>query len=99
MKQLIESRRTLGGEESGTRGFRDTVREREFEVLGQELLDVWSLNVVGLLELNNLEDLYAKSVSSTTNWCHLGSSYVDGPEAGAMSGSHVLVQSLNSVGS
>jgi hypothetical protein len=33
------------------------VREREFEVLGEELLDVGALNVIGLLELNNLEDL------------------------------------------
>jgi hypothetical protein len=35
----------------------DTVRKREFEVLGEELLDVWALDVVGLLELDNLEDL------------------------------------------
>ena len=33
------------------------MRKREFEVLGEELLDVWSLNVVALLEFNNLEDL------------------------------------------
>jgi hypothetical protein len=33
------------------------VRKREFEVLGEELLDVWSLDIVGLLELNNLENL------------------------------------------
>jgi hypothetical protein len=35
------------------------VRKREFEVLGEELLDVWALDVVGLLEFNNLEDLFA----------------------------------------
>jgi hypothetical protein len=33
------------------------VRKREFEVLGEELLDIWSLDVVGLLEFNNLENL------------------------------------------
>ena len=33
------------------------MRKRELEVLGEELLDVWALDVVGLLELNNLEDL------------------------------------------
>jgi len=33
------------------------VRKRELEVLGEELLDVWALDVVGLLELNNLEDV------------------------------------------
>jgi hypothetical protein len=34
------------------------VRKREFELLGEELLDVWALNVFGLLEFNNLEDLF-----------------------------------------
>ena len=33
------------------------MRKREFEALGEELLDVWSLDVVGLLELNNFENL------------------------------------------
>lgn len=33
------------------------VREREFEVLGDELLDVWSLNVVGVGDFHNFEDL------------------------------------------
>lgn len=35
------------------------MRKREFEVLGEELLDVGALDVVGLLEFNNLEDLFA----------------------------------------
>jgi hypothetical protein len=34
------------------------VRKREFETLGEELLDVWALNVVGLLEFDDLEDLF-----------------------------------------
>jgi hypothetical protein len=33
------------------------VRKWEGEFLGEELLDVWSLDVVGLLELDNLENL------------------------------------------
>lgn len=33
------------------------MREREFEVLGEELLDVGALDVVGLLEFDDLEDL------------------------------------------
>jgi hypothetical protein len=33
------------------------VGQRELEVLDKELLDVRSANVVGLLELNDLEDL------------------------------------------
>ena len=36
----------------------DAVGKREFEVLRQELLDVWTLDVVGLLELNDLQDLF-----------------------------------------
>jgi len=35
------------------------MRKREFEVLGKELLDVWALDVVGLLEFNNFENLFA----------------------------------------
>lgn len=35
----------------------DTVGERESEFLGDELLDVGALDVLGLLELDNLEDL------------------------------------------
>lgn len=35
----------------------DAVRQRELEALDEELLDVWSANVCGLLNLNNLEDL------------------------------------------
>jgi hypothetical protein len=33
------------------------VGQRELEVLGEELLHVWSAEVVGLLDLNNLENL------------------------------------------
>ena len=32
--------------------------QRELEALDKELLDVWAADVVGLLELNNLEDLH-----------------------------------------
>ena len=35
------------------------MREREFEVLGEELLDVGALDVFSLLEFDNLEDLLA----------------------------------------
>ena len=33
------------------------MRKREFEVLGEELLDVRALDIIGLLELDDLEDL------------------------------------------
>ena len=31
--------------------------QRELELLGEELLDVWSADVVGLGDLNDLQDL------------------------------------------
>jgi hypothetical protein len=34
------------------------VRKREFELLGEELLDVWALNVIILVEFDNLQDLF-----------------------------------------
>lgn len=40
----------------------DTVGEREGEFLGDELLDVGALDVLGLLKLDNLEDLWWGSV-------------------------------------
>ena len=54
-------RRRLEG--AGTRGdegrarLGDAVGERELEVLGDELADVGALDVLGLLELDNAEDL------------------------------------------
>ncbi len=40
--------------------FGDTVRERKLELRGEELLDVWALDVVGLLELDNFENLFIR---------------------------------------
>ena len=39
------------------RDARDAVREREFEVLGDDLLDVGTLDIVVLLELDDPENL------------------------------------------
>lgn len=36
---------------------RSTVRERELEVLGNELLDVRAADALGVLDLNNAENL------------------------------------------
>jgi hypothetical protein len=71
------------------------VRKREFEVLGEELLDVWSLDIVGLLELNNLENL--QTIVSIGFRIARGKTYVNRPETGSMSGSHILVHSLDSI--
>ena len=35
----------------------NAVRERKFKILCQELFDVWALNVVGLFNFDDLEDL------------------------------------------
>lgn len=56
----------------------NAVRKREFQVLGEELLDVWAADVIGLLNFDDLED-------------------VNRPKASTVPGSHILVESLNSV--
>jgi len=55
------------------------VRKRKLEVLGDELLDVGSADLVGGGELDDFEDM-------------------DAPESRAMSGSHVLIQSIDGLG-
>lgn len=67
----------MGSEDLLARLLVDAVGQRELEVLGEELLDVWSAEIIGLLDLNDLEDL-------------------NGPEARSVTGSHVLVESLDS---
>lgn len=37
------------------------MRKGEFEVLGEELLDVWASDICGLLNFDDLEDLRAAS--------------------------------------
>jgi len=57
MNALSKSGRALGAEDLLVADLGDTVGEREGEVLGDELLDVGALDVIGLLDLNNAEDL------------------------------------------
>jgi hypothetical protein len=56
-KCLVESRWSLAGEDLGASCLGNTVRKREFEVLGKELLDVWSLNIIRLLKLDDFQNL------------------------------------------
>jgi Holliday junction resolvasome RuvABC ATP-dependent DNA helicase subunit len=74
------------------------VRKREFKVLGEELLDVWALDVFGLLEFDDLEDLQ-KFVRVYQVQASEPSTYVNGTETGSMSGSHILVHGLDGIGS
>ena len=53
----IESRGPVCGEDLLAGAPTNAVRERKFQVLGEELLDVWAADVIGLLNLNDLEDL------------------------------------------
>ena len=42
-------------------GFGNTMGKRKSEVLGEELLNVWALDIVGFLDLNHFEDLHRES--------------------------------------
>ena len=75
------------------------MRQRELEVLLEELLDVRAADGVGLLDLNNLEDLHSIVSQLKLNHCSQAvETYVDGTETGTVAGSHVLVESLNGLG-
>ena len=73
--------------------------EGELEVLGDKLLDVRPLDVLGLLELGDAENLRRGSASNGvfSGVLRMGASYVDGPEAGTVAGGHVRVQRLGGV--
>ena len=48
----------MSGEHSFASSLGHTVREREFEVLGEQLLHVWAFNIVRFLDLDDFEDLF-----------------------------------------
>ena len=54
---LVEGGRPLGGEDPLVDLRWGAMWEREFEVLGHQLLDVWSTYIIRLLDLNDLENL------------------------------------------
>lgn len=56
-KELVERGRSVRGEDLLRGRLGDAVREREFEVLLQNLLDVRSSDIVGFGDLYNLQDL------------------------------------------
>lgn len=59
---LSESGWSLRAEQLLGAGLGDAVGERELQVLGNQLLDVGALDVGGLLDLNNTEDLGKLSI-------------------------------------
>ena len=50
----------MGGEQSFAGGFGHAVRKRKFEVLGEQLFDVWALYIIRLLNLDDFEDLWSQ---------------------------------------
>lgn len=56
----MEGAGPLGAEHLACRALRHTVRQRERETLGHELLGVWALNIRVLLDLDNLKDLFSR---------------------------------------
>lgn len=56
----LEGLGTVGNERRP--GLGDTVRKREFEVGDHQLLDVWTTDVVGLLDLHDAEDLFHQGI-------------------------------------
>ena len=54
---LCKCRRPMSCKDSLVRRFWYTVRQWEFEVLREKLLDVWALDVFSLLNLDDTKDL------------------------------------------
>lgn len=54
---LCKGRRPRVGEQLLASRLDGTVRQGEFEVLGEELLDVGAADVFGVVDLDDLEDL------------------------------------------
>ena len=61
----VESGRTLSDKDLSAGCLGNAVRKWEFEVFGEELLNVGALHIFGLLEFDNLEDLIRLLVGST----------------------------------
>lgn len=52
------------------------MRQRESQVLGEELLDVWAADVVSLLDLDDLEDLHVLSAPAV-QWLRIILTWID----------------------
>lgn len=94
---LSKGRGSLRGEDLALLGS-STVGKRELQVLGEELLDVRTTDGLGALDLNDLEDLQAGISKNGRDGCWY-KTYVNRPEARTVTGGHVLVESLDGVGS
>lgn len=75
------------------------MREGEFEVLGDELLDVGPADIVRLLDFDHLQDLsWSQHLQTTRNISKVERrTYVNRPEPRTMSTGHILVHGLHGV--
>jgi hypothetical protein len=99
---LCESGRSVGAEDLLRADLGQTVGERERQVLGGELLDVGTLDVLSLLELDNSEDLrrLLVKIPLTAPGQDSGyATYVDRSESSTVAGGHVGVERVDSIGS
>lgn len=71
------------------------MRKREFEILGEKLLDVGASDIRRFLDFDNFEDLRHQKVNRVALRTVLETSYVNGPEPSSMSRCHVLIESLD----
>lgn len=59
------------------RGLGDTMRKWKFEVLSKELLNVWTSDICGLLNFDDLKDLRTHWVSGTALAKRMEKSYMN----------------------
>jgi len=95
---LVESRGTVGEEEAAT--LDDAVRKREAEVGSEELLDVGTTDIDGLLDLSDAEDLSkGGKIRLVCDFrIRTGVTDLNRAEAGTVTSSHILVAGVDSVG-
>lgn len=77
-------------------GLDGAVRQRELEVLGEELLDVGAADVLAVVNLDDLEDLY-HMLDRSHSRVSKRATYGNRAETGTVTGSHVLVEGINGV--
>ena len=56
-RNLCKRRWSVSSEDLLVRGFGDTMWEREFKVLSEELFDIRALDIIGLLDFDDSENL------------------------------------------
>lgn len=95
---LCKGRRPRVGEELLASRLDGTVGQGELEVLGEELLDVGAADALGVVNLDDLEDLFGEDrLDCLFEFNSTGKmeTYGNRAETGTVTGSHVLVEGLD----